>query len=92
MDHIQINNVGNKNENATKKNIDKNAYIFVDDSPHNVSLSSAKYNIMIQTPWNQSASAKQLIKNKNVIFCKNLNEAIDVIEHLISNENINTIS
>lgn len=47
---------------------------------------------MIKTPWNQSASAKQLIKNKNVIFCENLNEVIDVIEHLISEENVKSIS
>lgn len=90
--HILINTIDIKNENVTKKDIDKDAYIFVDDSPHNVSLSNAKYNIMIKTPWNQSASAKQLIKNKNVIFCENLNEVIDVIEHLISEENVKDIS
>ena len=90
--HILINTIGIKNENATKKDIDKNAYIFVDDSPYNVSLSNAKYNIMIKTPWNQSSSAKKLIKNKNVIFCENLNEVIDVIEHLISEETIKAIS
>lgn len=81
-DHIIMNITGKKQKNIKKKKIDEDTYIFVDDSPHNIAMSSARYNIMIRTPWNQSESAKKLIKDKNVIFCSNLNELIDTIEKI----------
>lgn len=84
-DHIIINTVGHKQNNIIKKTIDKDSYIFIDDSPHNISMSPAKYNTMIRTPWNQSESVKAFIKDKRVIFCDNLDQVIDKVEELLKN-------
>ena len=84
--HIIINIVGQKKTDSIRKIINEDTYIFVDDSPDNVASSHAKYNIMICTPWNQSEKMKELTKEKNVIFCKDLNEVIDVIEKLLKLE------
>ena len=85
-DHITITTTGNKKKNATKKSIDEDTFIFIDDSPHNVSMSPAKYNIMICTPWNQSENGRYLVRNKNVFYCDTLIDAISLIQKLINNE------
>ena len=85
-DHITINTTGNKKKDIVKKSIDEDTFIFVDDSPHNVSMSPAKYNIMICTPWNQSENGKTIVKDKNVLYCKTLIEAINLVQKLINNE------
>ena len=82
-DHISINTTGNKKKNVVKKTIDDDTYIFVDDSPHNVAMSPAKYNIMIKTPWNQSDAGKTTVKDKNVIYCDDFNHVLQTIYKIL---------
>ena len=65
------------------KILPKDTYIFVDDSPYNISKSNAVYNIMIKRPWNISNEANELLKNTSVIMCDSLNEVIDTIENIL---------
>lgn len=64
---------------ATKKKIDEDTDILIEDSPFNISISPAKLNILIDHPWNSSEHALELIKNKNVIRVKTLKEANELI-------------
>lgn len=83
-DHIIINATGCKKKNVIQKTIDSDTYIFIDDSPHNVAMSPAKYNIMIKTPWNQSDTGKVIVKDKNVIYCDNFNHVLKTIYEIIN--------
>ena len=65
------------------KTLPENTYIFIDDSPYNISKSNAVYNIMIRRPWNISNEANKLLKNTSVIMCNSLNEVIDIIENIL---------
>ena len=67
---------------ATKKKIDKDTDILVEDSPFNISISPAKLNILINHPWNASEHAIELIKGKNVIRVDTLKEANELIYNL----------
>lgn len=82
-DHIIINDTGCKKKNVIQKTIDSDTYIFVDDSPHNVAMSPAEYNIMIKTPWNQSDAGKAIIKDKNVIYCDDFNQVLKTIYNIL---------
>lgn len=83
-DHIIMNAIGSKKKNGIQKTIDSDTYIFVDDSPHNVAMSLAKYNIMIKTPWNQSDTGKAIVKDKNVIYCDNFNHVLKTIYEILN--------
>lgn len=83
-DHIIMNAIGSKKKNGIQKTIDSDTYIFVDDSPHNVAMSPAKYNIMIKTPWNQSDTGKAIVKDKNVIYCDNFNHVLKTIYEILN--------
>lgn len=76
-DHIIINAIG------CKKTIDSDTCIFIDDSPHNVAMSPAKYNIMIKTPWNQSDAGKAMVKDKNVIYCDDFSHVLKAIYKIL---------
>lgn len=65
------------------KNIGSDVYAFIDDNPHNVAESDAKYNFMPIQPWNSTPEAKALVKHKKVIYCKDLNEIINNIKSLL---------
>lgn len=82
-DHIIINDTGCKKKNVIQKTIDSDTYIFVDDSPHNVAMSPAEYNIMIKTPWNQSDAGKTIVKDKNVIYCDDFNQVLKTIYNIL---------
>lgn len=82
-ERVVMNIVNLEHKGETKKVIDNDTYIFVDDSPHNVAMSPAKYNIMIRRPYNQSENGMSLLKGKNVIFCDDLNQVIDTIYDLL---------
>lgn len=64
---------------CTKKKMDDDVDIFVDDSPYNIKNSTAKINYMIRAPWNTTEEALALIEGKNVVFCDDLN---DVMNHI----------
>ena len=83
-DHIIMNAIGSKKKNGIQKTIDSDTYIFVDDSPHNVAMSPAKYNIMMKTPWNQSDTGKAIVKDKNVIYCDNFNHVLKTIYEILN--------
>ena len=61
------------------KQIDKDVTVFVDDNPNALANSNAKYNIAIKQPWNTSSQAKEILKDKHVIYFDTLNKAIDYI-------------
>ena len=65
--------------NAKKKKLLDNMFIFVDDSPYNVSQSTAKYTIIPNKPWNQN-----VINDHTDLFRFNsLNNILDFIRLLI---------
>ncbi len=70
------------------KTIDANTLIFVDDGPHNIARSQAKYNIMPRKPWNTSESAKRFQGRApgEVILVDNLIEAIEKVEEIVRAE------
>ena len=72
---------------ATKKKIDEDTDILVEDSPFNISISPAKLNILINHPWNMSEHAIELIKNKNVVRVNSLKEANEYIYNLCIENN-----
>lgn len=82
-DHIIINTTGCKKKTVIQKTIDSDTYIFVDDSPHNVAMSPAKYNIMIKTPWNQSDAGKAIVKDKNIIYCDDFHHVLKTIYEIL---------
>lgn len=80
-DHIIMNVIGSDKSSITKKVIDKDVYILVDDSLHNVEMSNAKHNIVVKRPWNQHS---EIPEDKNVIIADDLKHAIRIIESIIS--------
>lgn len=70
--------------NTKHKDLGNDIYIFVDDSPFNLAKSEAKYNIALKKPWNTSESGKEIIGDKDVIYCDTLIEAIDIINKLLN--------
>ena len=80
-DHIIMNIVGNDKSNITKKYIGDDVYILVDDSPHNIEMSKAKFNIVIKRPWNEHCI---LPKAKPAIFVDTLDDAIRLIELILT--------
>ena len=71
---------------ATKKELDNDTFILIDDSPHNIALSNAKYNIMPMHPWNTSAEGKKSLCGKTPLYYDNLNKIIDAIKQIILTE------
>jgi len=58
-----------ENTNETRyKDIPKNTFVFVDDSPYNLGMSPAEINVTMIKPWNTSPEGLNLIKGKNVIM------------------------
>ena len=56
-----------------RKELDDDMFIFVDDSPFNISKSTAKYNIIPNKPWNQDAVGYRRESLKDIIeLCKDL--------------------
>lgn len=77
-DDIQMNVIDYSRTHG--KTIDEDATIFVDDSPFNVSTSPAELNIMPDLGgWNSDAAAKELVRDKTVIYAKDLNEINQLI-------------
>lgn len=57
------------NEKTTlKKRFDDDTYVLVDDSPYNIAISPAVWNIMPRVPWNQTPKAHEIVKDKTVIY------------------------
>lgn len=59
-------------DGACHKEIERDLFIFVDDSPFNVALSEAKINIMPRRLWNVTPKAKEIVCDKNVIWIDDL--------------------
>lgn len=78
--HIVMNITGLKKSSITKKIIDEDTYILVDDSLHNIEMSTAVYNIVIRKPWNQHSPVP---KNKHIIFVDSLYDAILTVNGLL---------
>lgn len=83
-DKILIHNV----KDEKKKKIIDGAFILVDDSPYNIASSTAKYNIVLKQPWNSSPEMEKMMRQNGTgfIYCDSLNQIIDLIEMLLSNE------
>lgn len=70
------------------KIIKSDVFIFIDDSPYNITDSNAQHNIMIKKPYNTSQQAFNLYAkhpDKKIIICEDLNGVIDVINDLLNN-------
>lgn len=65
-DHLRFNVVDEKT--TLKKRFDDDTYILVDDSPYNVAISPATWNIMPCVPWNQTTKARAVVRGKTVIY------------------------
>lgn len=72
-------------DNCKKKTIPEETFIFVDDSPHNVAMSPARYNIMMYKPWNSTREAFKEIEGKECERWSSLNEIIDRVEYILEN-------
>ncbi len=59
-------------DGACHKEIERDLFIFVDDSPFNIALSEAKINIMPTRLWNVTPKAKEIVREKNVIWIDDL--------------------
>ena len=55
-------------ENNIKKDFDDDTMIAVDDNPHAVARSKAKYAIMPAVPWNQTPQALAMVAHKKVFY------------------------
>lgn len=80
-DHIIMNITGLKKSSITKKVIDGDTYILIDDSLHNIEMSTAVYNIVIRRPWNQN---NPIPAGKNIIFVDDLRNAIITVKSILS--------
>ena len=80
-DHIIMNITGLKKSSITKKVIDGDTYILIDDSLHNIEMSTAVYNIIIRRPWNQNSP---IPAGKNIIFVDDLYNAIMTVKSILS--------
>lgn len=80
-DHIVMNITGLKKSSITKKVIDEDTYILVDDSLHNIEMSTAVYNIVIKRPWNQHSP---IPVDKNIIFVDDLYDAIATVNSILA--------
>lgn len=67
------------------KTIEKGISFLVDDNPYNIIHSYAECNIMMKTPWNQSANGKEMVKDKSVSYVddKDFNS---IIKYMIGTE------
>ena len=84
-DDIQMNIIDYSRTHG--KTIDNDATIFVDDSPFNVATSPAKLNIMPDLGgWNSDAAAQELVRNKAVLYAKDLNEINQLIYDKLKTE------
>ncbi len=59
-------------DGACHKEIERDLFIFVDDSPFNIALSEAKINIMPTRLWNVTPKAEEIVREKNVIWIDDL--------------------
>lgn len=81
--HLNLINIGD----SKKKDIGDDVFIFVDDSPHNIATSTAKYNLMLNHPWNTSVYGIRDIGNVPVVRFDSLEKIIDHIETLLKQDN-----
>lgn len=63
-----------ESKSVTRKTIDLDTDILIDDSPYNIANSPAKLNIIINHPWNITDEAEKIMKNKKIIRFDNLNQ------------------
>ena len=71
----------NVTTNWRKKKMIDNTFIFVEDSPHNIEKSNAKYTIIIDKPWNREVELKN-----NMFRVYSLQEANRLVKKLIQKE------
>lgn len=76
--HITLNVIGIDTHNK-KKDIGEDVDFFVDDSPYNVLASKAKLNIMPIKYWNYNEPAREIVKDKNVIYLPTLDDIMDFL-------------
>lgn len=68
---------------ATKKKIDEDTDILIEDSPYNIVQSPAKINILISQPWNMTDEAREIMKGKSIIRVNSLKEANRIIREYV---------
>jgi hypothetical protein len=71
---------------VTKKPLDADTDVLVDDSPYNVAGSPAKLNIIINKPWNTSPKAKKIMQGKNIVRFNTLVEVNEFLDKLCNGE------
>lgn len=74
---------------TSKELLDQEIFAYVEDSPYNIAKSKAKYNIAIKKPYNTNSKALSMMTQNGtrpVYMCNTLNDAIDVVEHLLRKE------
>ena len=62
-----------------EKDIDKDVYIFVDDSPYNIKESYAPFNILMKKPWNITKESNDLMISQNIYKYDTLEEIIKAV-------------
>ncbi len=76
-EQIQMNIISEKTHH--QKEMKKNVWTLVDDSPYNIAASDAVIDIMLPHPWNQSPEGKEIYKDKNPIIIPTFKEALEFI-------------
>lgn len=51
-------------DNPNYKQVDADAFVFVDDNPYNIITSKAPVNVVPRQPWNTTATAAQIMTNR----------------------------
>lgn len=75
-------------DGACHKKIEKDLFIFVDDSPFNVALSEAKINIMPRRLWNVTPKAKEIVRGKNVVWIDDLTKINQFVRETLAKQAI----
>ena len=55
-------------DDPNNKQIDADAFIFIDDNPYNVNISKAPVNVVLRQPWNTTAEAAQALTSGNKVL------------------------
>lgn len=74
-------------DGACHKEIERDLFIFVDDSPFNIALSEAKINIMPTRLWNVTPAAKEIVRGKNVVWIDDLVKINQFVRETLAKEN-----
>lgn len=86
LKHVEIYSPDSKDRHV--KTIGPDVLVFVDDNPHNVAKSQAKYTIVPRKPWNSSERAKNIMARSasELIFIDNFAETLAKVTEIVRRE------